>query len=93
MEGDFEHKWEKGKETHAQGNTGPFVGAILPHSHPGLGFGSAGAEKGKVVGEFTVTKLLRITQSCLILCDPMDCSTPGSPILHCLLEFAQTRGN
>ena len=24
------------------------------------------------------------------LCDPMDCSTPGSPFLHCLLEFAQT---
>ena len=24
------------------------------------------------------------------LCDPMDCSTPAFPILHCLLEFAQT---
>ena len=24
------------------------------------------------------------------LCDPMDCSTPGSPFLHCLPEFAQT---
>ena len=24
------------------------------------------------------------------LCDPMDCSTPGFPALHCLLEFAQT---
>ena len=23
------------------------------------------------------------------LCDPMDCSTPGSPVLHYLLEFAQ----
>ena len=23
------------------------------------------------------------------LCDPMDCSTPGSPVLHHLLEFAQ----
>ena len=22
-------------------------------------------------------------------CDPMDCSTPGSPVLHCLLELAQ----
>ena len=29
-------------------------------------------------------------QSCLTLCDPMDCSTPGFPVLHCLLEFAQT---
>ena len=22
-------------------------------------------------------------------CDPMDCSTPGFPVLYCLLEFAQ----
>ena len=28
-------------------------------------------------------------QSCLILCDPMDCSSPGFSVLHCLLEFAQ----
>ena len=24
------------------------------------------------------------------LCDPMGCSTPGFPVLHCLQEFAQT---
>ena len=29
-------------------------------------------------------------QSCLTLCNPMDCSTPGFPVLHHLLEFAQT---
>ena len=29
-------------------------------------------------------------QSCLTLCDPMDCSTPGFPLLHCQLELAQT---
>ena len=29
-------------------------------------------------------------QSCPTLCDPMDCSTPGFPVLHYLLEFAQT---
>ena len=28
--------------------------------------------------------------SCVRLCDPMDCSTPGSPVLHHLLKFAQT---
>ena len=27
--------------------------------------------------------------SCPTLCDPMDCSMPGFPVLHCLLEFAQ----
>ena len=31
-----------------------------------------------------------VTQLCLTLWDPMDCSTPGFAILHHLLEFAQT---
>ena len=31
-----------------------------------------------------------ITKSCPTLCDPMDCSTPVFPVLHHLLEFAQT---
>ena len=31
-----------------------------------------------------------VTQLCPNLCDPMDCSTPGFPVLPCLLEFAQT---
>ena len=30
-------------------------------------------------------------KSCPTLWDPMDCSTPGFPVLHHLLEFAQTR--
>ena len=29
-------------------------------------------------------------QSCLTLCDPMDCSTAGLPVHHQLLEFTQT---
>ena len=31
-----------------------------------------------------------VTQSCLTLCDPMDCSTPGFPVYHQLLELTQT---
>ena len=31
-----------------------------------------------------------VTQSRLTLCEPMDCSTPGFPVLHHLQEFAQT---
>ena len=27
---------------------------------------------------------------CWTLCYPMDCSMPGEPVLHCVLEFAQT---
>ena len=34
--------------------------------------------------------LSAVTQLCLILCDPMDCSLPGFPVLHHLPEFAQT---
>ena len=34
---------------------------------------------------FVVVQSLRLT-----LCNPMDCGTPGSPVLHHLLEFAQT---
>ena len=30
-----------------------------------------------------------VTQSCLILCDPMDCSTPGLPVHHQLPVFTQ----
>ena len=31
-----------------------------------------------------------VTQSCPTLCDPMNCSTPGLPVHHQLLEFIQT---
>ena len=31
-----------------------------------------------------------VAQSCLTVCDPMDCSTPGLPVHHQLLELAQT---
>ena len=31
-----------------------------------------------------------VTKSYLTLCDPVDCSTPGFPGLHYLLDFAQT---
>ena len=31
-----------------------------------------------------------VTQSCPILCDPMDCGTPGFPVHQQLLELAQT---
>ena len=31
-----------------------------------------------------------VAQSCLSLCDPMDCSMPGLPVHHQLSEFSQT---
>ena len=36
-----------------------------------------------------VRLLDHVAKSCPTLCIPMDCSTSGSPVLHCLLEFAQ----
>ena len=40
---------------------------------------------------FFMSKLCcSVTQSCPTLCDSMDCSTPGLPVLHYLLEIDQT---
>ena len=34
--------------------------------------------------------LSSVAQSCLTLCDPTDCSMPGFPVYHQLLELVQT---
>ena len=36
-------------------------------------------------------KISSAVQLCLALCDPMDCSMPGFPIHHQLLELVQTQ--
>ena len=38
----------------------------------------------------TLSQFNIVTQQCLTLCDPMDCSTPGFPVHHQLPELAQT---
>ena len=43
-------------------------------------------------GDFWVLPFSSVTQSCRTLCDPMDCSTPGFPVLHHLPELAPTLG-
>ena len=40
--------------------------------------------------ELSIWLCCSVAQSCLTLCDPMDCSTPGFPVLHHLLELTQT---
>ena len=52
------------------------LGRVPEHS-------SGAAEMGPV-------QFSSVTQSCLTLCDLMDCSTPGFPVHHQLLELAQT---
>ena len=42
-------------------------------------------EKNELVFQFS-----SVTQSCPTLCNPMDCSTPGLPVHHQLLEPTQT---
>ena len=43
-----------------------------------------------LIVEYVIAILFLVTESCLTLCNPMDCSTPGFPVLHHLPEFAQT---
>ena len=38
-----------------------------------------------------ISSVSSVAQSCLILCDPIDCNTPGFPVHHQLLELTQTR--
>ena len=40
--------------------------------------------------QFSSVQFSSIAQSCLTLCDPMNCSTPGLPVHHQLPEFTQT---
>ena len=39
---------------------------------------------------FSSVRFGSVTQVCLTLCDPMDCSTPGLPVHHQLPKFTQT---
>ena len=40
-----------------------------------------------------IVQIRSVTQSCPILCDPMNHSTPGLPVHHQLLEFTQTHAH
>ena len=44
------------------------------------------ASPRRYFSSFAVVQLL----TCVWLCDSLDCSTPGFPVLHCLPEFAPT---
>ena len=44
----------------------------------------------KLLEETCTFQFSSVAQSCLTLCDPMDCSTPGFPVHHQLPKFAQT---
>ena len=43
-----------------------------------------------MVNQFSSVQFISVAQSCPSLWDPMNCSTPGLPAHHQLLEFTQT---
>ena len=45
---------------------------------------------GKEIKKRGSVQFCSVAQSCLTLCHPMDCSTPGFPVNHQLPELAQT---
>ena len=45
--------------------------------------------KNKVFGQSI--RFSSVIRLCLTLCNPMDCTTPGLPVYHQVLEFTQTR--
>ena len=47
-------------------------------------------EKKKTCRNISSVQFNSVTQSCPTLCDPMNCSTPGLPVYHQLLESTQT---
>ena len=47
----------------------------------------------KLYWKFIFHVVVVVTQSHLTLCDPMNCSTPGFPVLHHRLELAQTHAH
>ena len=42
------------------------------------------------ISPFSSVQFISVTQSCLTLCDPMDCSMPGLHVHRQLQEFTQT---
>ena len=40
--------------------------------------------------DISIIQFSSVAQSCLTLCDPMDCSVPGFPVHHQLPELTQT---
>ena len=68
-----------------------WAGRFLSHSPVQNRVMSVGvwAKEPKWCPNSTTEKECSVAKSCSTLCDPMDCSTPGSSVLHYLSKFAQ----
>ena len=73
------HSWGKGYRVFSEGSSDYIINLkasmIIP-SHS--------------IFTWQISQFSSVAQSCLTLCNPMDCSTPGFPVHHQLLEFVQT---
>ena len=77
------------RQEYRSGLPSPTPGDLL---NPGMELTSHGfpALAGRFFTISPTCHCCSIPQSCLTVCDPMDCSTPGFPVLHHLPEFTQT---
>ena len=75
---------------------GKFQRTRVPRAESGDSIGSEDHDlpyRWEYLGRHSVTKghqIRSVAQSCPTLCDPMNCSTPGLPVHHQLLEFTET---
>ena len=68
-----------------------YTSRMTPQISPSLRYGGcAGACEADIMGCDLLYSCCSVTQLCLTLCDSIECSTPGFPVLHHLLEFAPT---
>ena len=44
-----------------------------------------------ITDSMDISQFSSVTQSCLTLCNPMNCITPGLPVYHQLPEFTHTQ--
>ena len=66
---------------------------LIKHSKPSHDTDHQGASPScgpSLLGLLPISCYCSFTQLCPTLCDPIDCSMWGFPVLHYLLEFAQT---
>ena len=75
----------------------PFLvcGSLLPSSRTAMSLTHCHLSDSLFLPPFSSSKDLydmfsSVAQSCPTLCDPMNCSTPGLPVHHQLLEFTHT---
>ena len=64
--------------------------SLWPESHRNLLCRNNQFSENSQITETVSNQFSSVTQSCLTLCHPMNCSTPGLPVHHQLLEFIQT---